>query len=150
GMLAQEYALTQPEGLESLVLSSTLASAEQWVAEQQRQLAALGPDAGDEEFDAAHFCRLTPAPPEFEELKRLRNADVYEAMWGSNEWTNTGRLAGWSTVDRLAEIRVPCLVVRGAHDMCTELVARTLVAGLPDAELVVLPESSHTPVVEEP
>ena len=37
GMLAQEYALTQPAGLVSLVLSSTLSSAAQWT-EQTAQL----------------------------------------------------------------------------------------------------------------
>lgn len=150
GMLAQEYALTQPSGLESLVLSSTLASADQWAAEQKRHLAALGPNATEEEFNAAHFCRLDPLPAELEEWKKLRNPKVYETMWGPNEWTTTGRLGGWSTVDRLAEIRVPCLVVRGAYDMCTAAVAQTLIDGLPDAELGVLEQSSHTPVIEEP
>ena len=33
GMLAQEYALTQPEGISSLVLHSSLASSPQWVTE---------------------------------------------------------------------------------------------------------------------
>jgi pimeloyl-ACP methyl ester carboxylesterase len=150
GMLAQEYALTQPAGLESLVLSSTLASADRWVSEASRLLAELGPDATQEEFDAAHFCRLDPPPPEVEAWQALRNVAVYEAMWGPNEWTNTGRLAGWSTLDRLDRIRVPTLVLRGEHDLCTEAIAQELADGIADAELIVFEESSHTPVLEEP
>ena len=81
GMLAQEYALTQPEGLESLVLSSTLASAALWVAETARLRAELGPDPTEEQFNASHFCRLDPTPPEMEQWKALRNTKVYEALW---------------------------------------------------------------------
>ena len=71
-------------------------------------------------------------------------------MWGPNEWTCTGRLAGWSTRERLGEIRVPTLVLRGAYDMSTEAVARELVEGIDGAEEVVFEHSSHTPVIEEP
>jgi pimeloyl-ACP methyl ester carboxylesterase len=150
GMLAQEYALTQPDGLESLVLSSTLADADQWASEARRLLAALGPDAGDEELMAAHFCRLDPTPPEMEIWKTKRSPRVYEAMWGPNEYTPTGRLKGWSTRERLGEIRVPTLVIRGAFDMCTPPVAQVLVEGIAGAELVVLEHSAHVPVIEEP
>jgi pimeloyl-ACP methyl ester carboxylesterase len=150
GMLAQEYALTQPAGLESLVLSSTLASSDQWVAETQELLAELGPDAGEDEFMAAHFIRLDPPPPELELWKAKRNLKVYEAMWGPNEWTCTGRLAGWDIRDRLAEIRIPTLVVRGAYDMCTAPIAQTLVDGIAGSEYVVMEHSAHAPVVEEP
>ena len=150
GMLAQEYALTQPPGLASLVLSSTLASAAQWVAEAQRLLAELGPDATDDDFDAKHFCRLDPQPPEMELWQAKRNPAVYEAMWGPNEYTCTGVLSGWDIRDRRGEIRVPTRVVSGRYDMCTASVAKTLVDGIPGAEQVLMEASSHTPVIEEP
>ena len=85
-----------------------------------------------------------------ETWKAKRNPKVYEAMWGPNEWTCTGRLVGWSTRERLGEIQVPTLVIRGAHDMSTEAVARELVEGIDGAEYVVFGDSSHAPVVEEP
>jgi pimeloyl-ACP methyl ester carboxylesterase len=150
GMLAQEYALTRPAGLASLVLSSTLASSDEWVSEARRLLAELGPDAGEEEFMAAHFMRLDPPPPELELWQTKRNAQVYEAMWGPNEWTCTGRLAGWDVRGRLGEIRVPTLVIRGHYDMCTLAVAQTLVDGIAGAEYAVMESSAHVPVVEEP
>jgi L-proline amide hydrolase len=70
-------------------------------------------------------------------------------MQGPNEWTVTGALRGWDVRDRLAEIRVPTLVVRGRYDMCTPPIARTLVQGIAGAQEVVLEHSSHTPVLEE-
>ena len=51
--------------------------------------------------------------------------------------------------DRLGEITVPTLVVRGRYDLCTERIATTLLNGLPNAREVVFEESSHMPVLEE-
>jgi L-proline amide hydrolase len=75
--------------------------------------------------------------------------DVYRAMQGPNEWTTTGALKGWDTRNRLHEITMPTLVVRGRYDMCTEPIAAELVNGIPNAREVVLEHSSHTPVLEE-
>jgi len=61
----------------------------------------------------------------------------------------TGALKGWDTRDRLHEIEVPTLVVRGRSDMCTEPIAAELVAGINGAREVVMENSSHTPVLEE-
>ena len=150
GILAQEYVLTEPDGVCSLILSSTLASADQWIVEQRRLLAALGPGAGDEEYEAAHFCRMQSPPPEMEQWKAKRNKAVYEAMWGPNEWTVDGVLAGWDVRDRLGEIRMPTLVLSGRYDACTPAVAETLVRGIPGAEHAVFEHSAHIPFVEEP
>ena len=44
GMLAMEYALTQPAGLASLILADSPASAPQWITEINRLRAELPPD----------------------------------------------------------------------------------------------------------
>jgi proline-specific peptidase len=44
GMLAMEYALTQPAGVSGLILASSLASVPQWVAEANRLRAELPPE----------------------------------------------------------------------------------------------------------
>jgi L-proline amide hydrolase len=74
---------------------------------------------------------------------------VYRAMQGPNEWTVTGALKGWDVRDRLAEIQIPTLVIRGRHDMSTDPISATLVSGIKGAREVVLENSSHTPVLEE-
>ena len=112
GILAQQYVLDHPGGVCSLILSSTLSSAEQW--------------------------------------KTKRNRDVYHAMWGPNEWTCTGVLAGWDVRDRLGEIGVPTLVLRGGHDACTPPIAETMVQGIADTQYAVFEHSAHIPFVEEP
>jgi proline-specific peptidase len=169
GMLALEHALSGYGGLRSLVLSSTLASAEEWEVEVGRLKSELPPDvvetldrheqAGtidDPEyrdamrvFDDRHFYRGGEEPPELERMAAERAPEVYRAMWGVNEWTVTGSLRGWDVRPRLHELHVPTLVIRGRHDLSTDSISRTLVEGIPNTREVVLEESSHTPVLEE-
>jgi proline-specific peptidase len=88
-------------------------------------------------------------PEEIRLMRAERGTEVYEAMWGANEWTATGALRGWDVRPRLRELTLPTLILRGAHDMATPAIAKTLTDGIPHAREVVLPESSHTPVLEE-
>jgi proline-specific peptidase len=151
GMLALEHALSGYGGLASLVLSSTLASAEEWAVEVKRLRDEL--DGSDDDvmaaFEARHFYRGETVPPELERMSAERGSDVYRAMWGPNEWTITGALRGWDVRARLHEIHVPTLVIRGRYDLCTERIAAMLVRGVPNAREVVFEHSSHTPVLEE-
>jgi L-proline amide hydrolase len=169
GMLAQEHVLSGAQGIVSLTLSSTLANLALWNEEQLKLKAQLPADvievldrheaAGtydDPEYEEAmqsymdrHFYRGPKPRPELESMAKGRAPDVYRAMQGPNEWTTTGVLKGWDTRDRLHEIDVPTLVVRGRYDMCTDPIAAELVNGIAGAREVVLEESSHTPVLEE-
>jgi pimeloyl-ACP methyl ester carboxylesterase len=150
GILAQQYVLGRPGGVCSLILSSTLSSAAQWTEQTAQLFEALGPGASQEDYDAAHMCRLDPPPPEFEEWKAKRNRAVYHAMWGPNEWTCTDALAGWDVRDRIGEIDVPTLVIRGGYDACTPPIAETMVNGITGAEYAIFEHSAHLPFVEEP
>jgi pimeloyl-ACP methyl ester carboxylesterase len=151
GMLALEHALAQPGSVRSLVLSSTLASADEWVAEVKRLRDAIEGDDREvlDEFDRRHFFRGESAPLELVRMREERSSAVYEAMWGPNEWTMTGVLAGWDVRPRLGELRMPTLIVRGAHDLSTAAISKTLTQGIPHAREVVFAASSHTPVLEE-
>jgi L-proline amide hydrolase len=168
GMLALEHLLSGAKGIVSLILSSTLASVDQWAAEQLLLRAALPADvieildrherAGtfdDPEYERAmeayldrHFYRGPKPRAERERMAAEKATDVYRTMQGPNEWTVTGAINGWDVRDRLGEIDVPTLVIRGRYDMCTDPIAETLVNGIRDAREVVLEEASHTPVLE--
>ena len=169
GMLALEHVLSGAEGIVGLILSSTLASVDQWAAEQMKLRDALPADvvevferhehAGtydDPEYEQAmeayfdrHFYRGLQPRAELERMSAGKSVDVYRAMQGPNEWTVTGALRGWDVRDRLGEIDVPTLVIRGRHDMSTDPISATLVNGIKGAREVVLENSSHTPVLEE-
>ncbi len=154
GMLALEYAFTQPPGLASLVLNSTPTSAPGWAEETGRLRAALPDGLGEKEAEAEfkrrHICRLDPEPEALARAREKFGARVYETMWGANEFTVTGTLKDWDVIDRLGEIRVPTLITSGRHDECTPALVEPLHRGIRGSEWVLFEESSHMSYLEEP
>jgi proline-specific peptidase len=153
GMLALEYAFTQPPGLESLVLNSTPTSAPRWAAETLRLYGELPPGlnekAAEEAFKRRHICRLDPEPEVLARSRKKFGTAVYEAMWGPTEYTVTGTLKDWDVIERLGEIQVPTLITSGRHDECTPALVEPL-RGIPGAEWVPFEDSAHMAYLEEP
>jgi proline-specific peptidase len=154
GMLALEYTLTGPEGLASLVLNSTPTSAPRWAEETQRLAAALPAGLHDKqaeaEFRRRHICRLDPEPEVLARARAKFGAQVYETMWGPNEFTVTGTLKGWDVTGRLGQIEVPTLITSGRYDECTPVLVEPLQRGIAGSEWVVFEESAHMAYLEEP
>jgi proline iminopeptidase len=171
GWLAIEYMLLKPEGIASLTLANTCASAAGFVAGARRRVAELPEDlratierceaegkTESAEYQAAsftfmqkHVCRVEPFP----EYVMRTNANmgvtpVYGHMWGPSEFTMTGTLAAWDRRGQLAEISAPTLVVTGPYDEVTEDLAAELANGIPGARKVMIPNASHTPWIENP
>ena len=166
-----EYALTQPEGLVSLIIESSPASMTQWVAEANGLRAALPPDvqqilvqheeAGttdSPEYEAAmavfydrHVCRTKPTPKcVTRTFARLaENPEVYHTMNGPSEFHVIGTLKHWDITDRLGEIDVPTLVMSGRYDEATPAIVDVVHNGIAGSERVTFEESSHMCHVEE-
>jgi pimeloyl-ACP methyl ester carboxylesterase len=153
GMLALEYAFTQPGGLASLVLNSTPTSSPRW-AEETRRLHAelppgLDPREAEAEFKRRHICRLDPEPEVLARAREQFGPQVYNSMWGPNEFTVTGTLKEWDVIGRLGELDVPTLVTSGRHDECTPALVEPLAQGIAGAEWVLFKDSAHMPYLEE-
>lgn len=171
GMLALEYALRQPVGLESLVLSSAVASVPHWRAETGRLVDALPAavqaslrahasagtmhDAGYQRAANAYFrrhlCRMTSWPDCLQ--RSLAAARVHPearlALLGPSELEPAGLLADWDVVARLGEIALPTLVVSGRFDLAPPPIAAVLYQGIHSSEWVVFEHSANVPHLEE-
>src|SRR5712691_3759021 len=168
GMLAIEYALTQPDGLVSLILASTLSSMPTWIAEANRlrnelpqeiQETLLRHEAAgttdDPEYQQAmmvfyerHVIRVVPMP---DQVKRALDqvGQVYYTMNGPSEFHVIGTIKDWDRTDRLSEIRVPTLITSGRYDESTPLLNEVLHNGIVGSEWVLFEQSSHMAHVEE-
>jgi proline-specific peptidase len=170
GWLAIEYMLMQPAGVCSLILASTSATVQQFVAEASKLKAALPPavvkvmqkheeaDTFDHpeyetavlEFYERHLCRLHPWPESLmRSVRNLEGNPVYATMNGPNEFTVTGNLKNWDRAERLHEISVATLITVGRFDEITPVCAETLHRGIPNSEMVVFEQSSHMAHLEE-
>ena len=153
-MLALEYALLQPTGLASLVLNSAPTSAPRWAVETLRLRAALPRGStsrqAEAEFKRRHILRLDPEPESIARAREKFGEQVYETMWGTNEYTVTGTLKEWDVIGRLGEISVPTLITSGRHDECTPALIEPLHEGIRGSEWVLFESSAHMPYLEEP
>ena len=169
GMLAMEYALTQPAGLAGLILADTGSSLPQWAAEAKRLVSGLPPEvqqtlrdheeAGTTDspeykkayrvFSLRHICRLDPRPECVTRMAAKPGDEVYQTMWGASEVNITGTLKDWDITARLGEIHNPTLVVCGRYDEATPVLAETIHRGIPGSEMAIFEHSAHFPHIEE-
>ena len=171
GFLAQEYLLTKPAGIQSLILSNSAASTKRWIAEANRLRSALPREiqlvlnkheadgsTDDPAYKLAtecyyrrHLCRLDPWPECLNRtLEKLGQApEVYNSMWGPSEFHCTGSLKDWDIEDRLKEIDLPTLILSGRYDESTPAINQGLRNSIKNSEWVVFEQSSHTPHLEE-
>lgn len=170
GLLAAEIAITQPKGLQALVLSSPLGDTDTWVHGVKNLLADMPTEISSviikhEEdgttddpaymeavikFYDKHVLRI-PMPADilaiFEEA--LSNPNVYHSMWGPSELMCNGTLAGHIVTNRISAIEVPTLIISGKYDECTPETAMAYKSGIKSSQWELLEESSHLSYIEE-
>lgn len=171
GMLAIEYLCDyHPEGIASVVLSSTLASSPLWDKEHHRCLKYLLPEEQEAvhradasgnydtpEFRAAeaHFMDLFCAGPVTEDspecLRRPKRAgrESYLATQGDNEISVTGIFRTWDYSEKIAGIAEPALVISGTDDLCTPLIAKQMADTIPHARWELFEGCRHMCYVED-
>lgn len=163
GMLALAYALQQPQGLQSLILSSTLSSSQLWGREQHRMLKYMTKEEQDaitkaEEtgnwqdemvqkaiarYMKLHCANIKDNDPECLRRKKRSGTESYMTAWGPNELTPQGTLKNFDVTDKLCEIKVPCLIISGTDDLCTPLIAKTMYDHLPYARWELFANARH-------
>ena len=168
-MLATDYALTKPEGIMSLILASPCLSIPRWledVGTYRKQLPAdvqevldrneLAGTTESEEYEEAvmefyriHLCRMDPWPEVLEQTMVGAGLQVYHTMWGPSEFFMTGNLADYDRTSRVGELVVPTLFTCGRYDEASPDATAWYQSLIPQAEIAIFENSSHTPHLEE-
>jgi len=153
GYIAFEIMRRAPERVAKLALGDTSARAD--TAKQSRDRRAFVERARSEDFgavvEAALSAILHPAhraDPKLREVNRRMALSVgLEGMARQQE----AIIAREDSLGLLASIRVPTLVLVGDSDLLTPPSrAREIADRIPDARLVIVPESGHASTIEQP
>ena len=173
GTVALEYAARQPRELASLILQGPLISTRAWMADAATLRAKLSADVqavldacdgptppAKAECDAAvdafyaRFWRLRPLPAwatAYEQEHGLKLAtNIYNAMWGPNEFRATGSLADYDGEPLLQRIAAPTLFLIGDSDEVTPETARRFTSETPAARLAILADAAHRAQSDQP
>lgn len=171
GIMALLYELDfNPKGVRSYILSSTLPSAKLWESEQYKRIkkmdiryqnaiqkAVTSNEYSDPVYLEAvdlfmnDYCNpvITKNSPECLTRPKKSGTESYLIGWGPNEFTPTGTLSGFEVTDRLHEIKTPCLITSGGHDLCSPAIAKTMLDRIPHAQWELFENSHHMSFAEE-
>ena len=164
GMQTLEYVCNyKPEGLKSIILSSTLPASWLWAEEAQRMIAQMPQDMQDAikkatesgdysspEYQAAEaeymrqHCagEVTENDPECLRRPKKAGRESYVVGWGPNEFTPLGTLKDYDVIDQLGDIN-------GGNDLCTPYVAKFMYDRIPNSEWELFRTCRHMCFVED-
>ena len=171
GMQTLEYVCNyKPEGLKSIILSSTLPASWLWAEEAQRMIAQMPQDMQDAikkatesgdysspEYQAAEaeymrqHCagEVTENDPECLRRPKKAGRESYVVGWGPNEFTPLGTLKDYEVIDQLGDIKEPALIINGGNDLCTPYVAKFMYDRIPNSEWELFRTCRHMCFVED-
>jgi len=172
GMLALEYVCNFPhDGLQKLILFSTLPSTKIWNDEHLKMLDEFSPEEREallnenngkpfdkeiykkaiRKFYKEHVGKRSKDTYPFK-TKRFpkTNKEIYEKMWGKSELFGTGTLLDWSVEDKLENIDTPTLILSGALDESTPAMNELMNKKIKNSNWVLLKKSHHIGYAEEP
>ena len=171
GMQTLEYVCNyKPEGLKSIILSSTVPASWLWAEEAQRMIAQMPQDMQDAikkatesgdysspEYQAAEaeymrqHCagEVTENDPECLRRPKKAGRESYVVGWGPNEFTPLGTLKDYDVIDQLGDIKEPALIINGGNDLCTPYVAKFMYDRIPNSEWELFRTCRHMCFVED-
>lgn len=151
GMIAFQLVADRPDLVRSLIIvnSGPELIARTWREKfalfQRRQIVRL---MGMRKMGAVLADRLLPAP------EHATRRKTFAERWARNDGATYLRvlsaLVGWSVKSRLPDITCPVLVVTADNDYSSVDLKREYTALIPNASLVIIPDSLHMMPVERP
>lgn len=170
GWCGIEYALRHPTRLRSMILANTCADMPHLLLQIERHRNALGPEtvkmmqryealgwldhpayaAAITLLDHRHIRRMDARPIPVQRSKEGFNYPIFETMQGPNEYHYTGNLKDWNRLDALRDFNWPCFVIQGTHDALAPACGMRMHQVLPDSQIEIFANSSHSPFYEEP
>lgn len=169
-MLAMDYMLTGPEGVESLTFASPALNVDRWIADAKELLKTLPTDTqalierhelegttdSPEYQDAVmafyklYLSRSDPWSPDLLATFEGFNADLYGYMWGPSEFTATGTLRHYNREADLPRLQLPVLFTAGRFDEATPRTVQHFQSLVPGARLQIFEKSAHLTMLDEP
>jgi len=162
-MLAAEYLLTKPEGVEACVMAGPALSIPLWSHDADSLLGTL-PDSTQQvirdneaagttdspeyqnavmQFYGMYLARKQPWSANIDSSFAQMNQAMYNYMEGPSEFTITGTLRNYDATPHLHEITIPTLFIVGEYDEALPSSAAYYQSLMPDAQLAIIPNAGH-------
>jgi proline iminopeptidase len=169
-MLGVDYYLKYPQKIKSLILASPCLSADMWVSDADSLISTLPDDVqiilhnningvpqdsavlarAVNVYSDSFYTRKTPVSADIDSANSRTGWNVYNYMWGSNEFFALGTLKNYERTKALPSINVPTLYTCGDFDSATPKTLRYYQSLTPNSKLVVLKNAGHYTMHDNP
>jgi proline iminopeptidase len=169
-MLGVDYYLKYPQKIKSLILASPCLNAYMWVSDADSLISTL-PDSvqtilhnninGVSQDSAvlanavmvysnSFYTRKTPMSADMDSANAETGWNVYNYMWGPNEFFALGTLKNYDRTKELSSIKVPTLYTCGDFDSATPKTLKYYQSLTPNSKLVVFKNAGHYTMHDNP
>ena len=169
-MLAMEYYLRHPDGIESLVLSSPIINTGRFTADRQTLIRKLPPRENKaveqalkkgefldqsyldavQVYNRRHLCRLSPWPDSLNRSIDRFNRSVFEELWGPADFAATGSLRNFNRTEELRRVSVPVLITCGEKDDSVPKTCAIYSELVPRPEIAIFSDGTRSHHLESP
>ncbi|RRK11307.1 alpha/beta fold hydrolase [Lactiplantibacillus garii] len=169
GVLAMTYAASHQEQLRGLIIISMIDNVADYVKRMKAIRQAEFSPAENAfmlaiekrgEWDNPHYRQLIThlyhqyvnrrQPEVLAHQIDIQAKPVYNYFQGDNEFVVYGDLGGWDFSHQLKTIQLPTLLSFGDHETMPLTAAKRMAHAMPNARLVVTPNSGHNHMVDNP
>jgi len=161
--LALECYTTNPIGVKGIVFNSPYFSTKIWEADADTLITFLpepiqkaiadGEASGDFGSDAYQNAnRVYASNYGLRNKRRFSDLDtanvsgnyfIYNYMWGPTEFTATGTLKSYNSIDKLKKVKVPTLFITGEFDEARPVTVRYFQSLVPNSKFAMVKEAGH-------
>ena len=169
-MLGMDYYLKYPQKIKSLILASPCLSVDLWESDADSLISTL-PDSVQiilhnningvpqdsavlaravTVYSNSFYTRKTPISADIDSANLATGWNVYNYMWGSNEFFALGTLKNYDRTKELSSIKVPTLYTCGDFDSATPKTLKYYQSLTPNSKLVVFENAGHYTMHDNP
>lgn len=169
-MLGVDYYLKHPKKIKSLILASPCLSVDMWENDADTLISTL-PDSVQTilhnninglsqdstvlaqavtVYSNFFYTRKTPVSADNDSASAAVGWNVYNYMWGSNEFFALGTLKHYDRTGELSSIKVPTLYTCGDFDSATPKTLKYYQSLTPNSKLVVFNNAGHYTMHDNP
>ncbi len=169
-MLGMDYYIKYPSNVKSLIFNSPCMNLDLWLKDADTLINSL-PDSAQvylkqsirnentdslkmkESIDLFYntfYTRKKPKSKDF--LKTIDEVgyNVYEYMWGKEDYVVTGTLKGYDRTKELTQIKVPTLYITGEYDAARPSTVKYYQSLTPNSKFFVINNSGHQTAHDNP
>ncbi|MBL7876620.1 MAG: proline iminopeptidase-family hydrolase [Cyclobacteriaceae bacterium] len=162
-MLGADYYLKYPNGVKSIIFASPCLSIDRWTIDSDSLISML-PDSTQivlrnnikgisqdsvkltnaiNSYWSTFYTRKLPTSPGFDSTVAHVGWNVYNYMWGPNDFYAIGTLKNYDRTKELSSIKVPTLYIAGDYDPARPNALRYYQSLTPNSKVEIIKNAGH-------